>query len=114
GGQLPNGLALAPSTGAITGTPTMAGSFSFNAQVTDSKSAAASGGFSINISTSTAPGITTVSPDTGSTTGNETVAILGSNFQSGGTVKFGLSSAMSVQFVSATEVKAVTPAESAG
>lgn len=35
-GSLPPGLTLNPSTGAITGTPTQAGSFSFTAQVMDS------------------------------------------------------------------------------
>jgi hypothetical protein len=36
GGSLPTGLALNTSTGAITGTPTAAGTFSFTAQVSDS------------------------------------------------------------------------------
>jgi hypothetical protein len=40
-GNLPNGLSLNPTTGAITGTPTTAGSFSFTAQVTDSTGGAA-------------------------------------------------------------------------
>ncbi len=36
-GSLPPGLTLNPATGAITGTPTTAGSFSFTAKVTDSQ-----------------------------------------------------------------------------
>ena len=36
GGSLPNGLNLNPTTGAIAGTPTAAGTFSFTAQVQDS------------------------------------------------------------------------------
>jgi type II secretory pathway component GspD/PulD (secretin) len=38
-GSLPTGLSLAPSTGAITGTPNAAGNFTFTAQVTDSSTA---------------------------------------------------------------------------
>jgi Flp pilus assembly secretin CpaC len=39
-GALPTGLTLAPSTGAITGTPTTAGNFTFTVQVTDSSAPA--------------------------------------------------------------------------
>jgi hypothetical protein len=92
----------------------MAGSFAFGAKVTDSKSASASSNLSINVSTNPALTITTVSPDTGSTVGGETVTVLGSNFQTGATVKFGSSSAMSAQVQSTTQIQAVTPAESAG
>ena len=40
-GSLPAGLALNPATGAISGTPTAAGSYSFTAQVADSQNPAA-------------------------------------------------------------------------
>ena len=40
-GSLPPGLTLNPTTGAITGTPTTAGTFNFTAQVVDSNSAGA-------------------------------------------------------------------------
>ncbi|MGA3195469.1 MAG: Ig domain-containing protein, partial [Terriglobales bacterium] len=40
-GSLPPGLTLNPSTGAITGTPTTAGTFNFTAQVVDSRGTAA-------------------------------------------------------------------------
>jgi putative Ig domain-containing protein len=39
-GSLPNGLTLAPTTGAISGTPTVSGVFNFTASVTDSGSPA--------------------------------------------------------------------------
>ncbi len=113
-GQLPTGLSLSSSTGAISGTPSVAGSFAFGAQVKDSKAATASSNLSINISTTPAPAITTVSPNTGSPAGGDTITISGSNFLSGATVEFGSSAAMSVQVSSATQIQAVTPAESAG
>ena len=40
-GTLPDGLTLNPTSGAITGTPTLAGTFAFTAQVVDSRGAAA-------------------------------------------------------------------------
>jgi acid phosphatase len=50
-GQLPNGLSLSPSNGAITGTPTLAGAFTFTVQVKDNSGGAASAGFRISIAT---------------------------------------------------------------
>jgi hypothetical protein len=46
---LPAGLALNPSTGAITGTPTQSGNFSVNVTVTDSSSQTASASLALNI-----------------------------------------------------------------
>jgi hypothetical protein len=54
-GQLPTGLNLSTSSGIISGTPTVAGSFSFTIQVSDSAGATASAGFSITITTSQPP-----------------------------------------------------------
>jgi YVTN family beta-propeller protein/uncharacterized repeat protein (TIGR03803 family) len=47
GGSLPPGLSLNSSTGAITGTPTTAGTYNFTAQVVDSKSNTANASCSI-------------------------------------------------------------------
>ena len=54
-GQLPTGLSLSPSTGTISGMPTVAGSFSFTIQVKDSAAATTSAAFSINITTPQPP-----------------------------------------------------------
>ncbi len=48
-GALPPGLALGASTGAIAGTPTAPGAFSFNAQVTDSARSAAAKPFTLTV-----------------------------------------------------------------
>ncbi|MGH9740035.1 MAG: putative Ig domain-containing protein [Candidatus Acidiferrales bacterium] len=65
GGSLPPGLSLASSSGAITGTPSSAGTFSFTATASDTKSATATKslniligttGQTLSISTSNLPG----------------------------------------------------------
>jgi len=48
-GSLPGGLTLSPSSGAITGTPTTGGTFSFTITVTDSASVTATKSFSLSI-----------------------------------------------------------------
>lgn len=50
-----------------------------------------------------------VTPSTGPTSGGTTVTIDGTNFASGATVKFGTLPAASVEVISATEIRAVTP-----
>jgi hypothetical protein len=53
GGQLPNGLSLSPTNATITGTPTLAGGFTFTVQVKDSLGSTASGSLSISITAAT-------------------------------------------------------------
>jgi hypothetical protein len=48
-GSLPNGLALNPATGTLSGTPTSSGNFSFTVQVNDSASGFASKSFALTI-----------------------------------------------------------------
>ena len=63
---------------------------------------------------STAPTVTTVSPNTGSTAGGTAVTITGTNFAAGATVTFGTAAATNVVVVSATQITATTPAGTAG
>ena len=69
-GTLPPGLTLAPSTGAITGTPTAAGTFNFTATVVDSTepTLTATQAQTITIAPGCAPPPTTTTPPTPPTT----------------------------------------------
>jgi hypothetical protein len=60
------------------------------------------------------PTVSAVSPTAGPTTGGTTVSIFGTNFTSGMTVRFGGVNATNVVLVSSTELRAVSPARSAG
>src|SRR5260370_9045354 len=59
-GALPSGLALSSATGAIGGTPTSAGSFTFTVQVTDSAAATASQAYTLAVCS---PGLTLTLPN---------------------------------------------------
>lgn len=61
-----------------------------------------------------APTVTTVSPNTGPSTGATPIMITGTNFISGATVTIGVTPATAVVFVSATLITAVTPVGTAG
>jgi hypothetical protein len=73
-GSLPNGLSLS-SGGVFSGTPSLAGSFSFSVQVKDASSATASRNFSINIA-SPSPSVAITSPTSGSSVSG-TVSVSG-------------------------------------
>ncbi|MGY5346092.1 IPT/TIG domain-containing protein [Paenibacillus glucanolyticus] len=55
------------------------------------------------------PIITSITPDKGSVIGGEEVVIVGDKFMQGATVRFGAVEAVSVQTISPTEIKAITP-----
>ncbi|MBJ6727453.1 beta strand repeat-containing protein [Geomesophilobacter sediminis] len=62
-GSLPHGLTIDPVTGAITGTPDTQGVSNFTVLVTDHQGQTASQPYTINVTTSTTPTITTTAPD---------------------------------------------------
>ncbi|HXP11144.1 MAG TPA: IPT/TIG domain-containing protein, partial [Acidobacteriaceae bacterium] len=61
-----------------------------------------------------APTVSSVSPNSGSTSGGTAVTITGTNFAAGATVTFGSTAATSVVVVNSTTITATTPAGSAG
>ncbi|MFN2531074.1 MAG: IPT/TIG domain-containing protein [Pyrinomonadaceae bacterium] len=64
--------------------------------------------------TSTPPTITSLNPNTGSTSGGTSVSISGSGFVNGANVSFGGTPATNVTFVSSTNISALTPAHAEG
>jgi hypothetical protein len=60
------------------------------------------------------PTVISVSPNNGPTAGGTAVTIMGTNFASGATVKFGSAAATNVVVVNSTTITATTPAGSAG
>jgi hypothetical protein len=60
------------------------------------------------------PVVTSVSPNSGSTSGGASVTITGSNFASGATVKFDSTAATNVNVVSSTTITATVPPHTAG
>jgi len=86
------------------------GSVALNVTDTDGQSGSMPSAFTYT----SAPTLSSVSPNTGPATGGTTVTILGSGFQSGTNVAFGGISAASVTFVSSTEIQAVSPSSAAG
>jgi len=74
-GTLPAGITLS-SSGAISGTPTVAGTFSFKVQVKDAASNSATANLAINVVTPAAPTVSISSPANGSTVSG-TVSVSG-------------------------------------
>lgn len=66
------------------------------------------------IAPSTTPVVSSVSPNSGSTSGGTSVTISGINFAAGATVTFGGAPATNVFVVSSTSITATTPAAAAG
>jgi len=113
-GTLPGGLSLNSSTGTLSGTPTVSGSFSFGILVTDANGQTASRNFnfSIAVAASGNPTISSVSPTSG--TAGTSVTVNGANFVSGAVVAFGGTNATSTTFVNSTQLTASVPSIAVG
>jgi hypothetical protein len=111
---LPTGLAILPSTGAITGTPTVTSSAtSYTVTVTDANAATATASFSLTVNPP-APSLGSVAPASGPTAGGTSVTITGTNFTGATSVTFASTAAASFIVNSATTITALTPAHAAG
>jgi hypothetical protein len=79
-GALPTNLGINSSTGAITGSPTAAGTFNFTVTVTDGVGQTANKALSIVISSVAGPTLTSITPDQGGKGNVTPVTITGNNF----------------------------------
>ncbi len=109
---LPNGLAISPSTGAITGVPLHSGIYSVTVTATDGDGFTASASFTWTV---IGPIVTSVKPTSGPGAGGKKVAISGSKLSGATSVMFGSVAATSFTVnKTGTKITAIAPAESAG
>ena len=102
------------SSTSITATPPAhaAGAVAVVVTNPDAQKATLAGGFTYLAPP--APSVTSISPDSGPSTGGTSVTINGTSFVDGATVKFGALAATSVTFGSGTSLVAIAPAQAAG
>ena len=106
---LPTGLSLSTTTGAITGTPTVASAATtYTVTVTDANNATATNNFVLTVN-AVLPTISSISPTSGPTVGGTSVTINGTNFTGATAVSFGATAAM-FTVNSATQITASAPA----
>lgn len=106
GGSQSTAVTVASSTQINAVSPAgSAGTVSITVTDPDNQSASMASGFTY----SSAPSVSSISPNIGPVTGGTNVTILGSGFQSGATITFGGIAATSATMVSSTEIQAVSP-----
>ncbi|MBV4533714.1 autotransporter domain-containing protein [Pseudomonas sp. SWRI107] len=115
---LPAGLTLAESPGSTTttlsGTPTVAGTYTLIISVADDNFDADVGSYTLQVGASATPTLTGISPPSGSTAGGTSVTLTGTNLSGATAVTIGGTAATNIIVVNATTITATTPANAAG
>ena len=101
------------STGVISGTPTVASTYSFTVTATDAVSDTGSQPYSVTV-ISVTPTLVSISPTSGTTAGGTSVTLTGTNLTGTSSVTFAGIAATGVVVDSSTSVTAVTPADTTG
>jgi phosphatidylserine/phosphatidylglycerophosphate/cardiolipin synthase-like enzyme len=113
GGTAATGVVVSNSTTITATTPAhAAGAANVTVANSDGQSATLAGGFTYN--SPPAPTVTSVSPNTGPTSGGTAVTITGTNFVASATVTLGGTAATNVVVTNSTTITATTPAHAAG
>ena len=114
GGVLATGITFVSSSQLRAVTPSgTAGAQAVSVRNPNGATVSFAGGFTYTASATT-PTLTSVTPSSGPSTGGTVITLTGTNFVSGATVSVGGTAATAVTFVSATQVRATTPAGTAG
>ncbi|BAQ81547.1 putative Ig domain-containing protein [Pseudomonas sp. St29] len=115
---LPPGLILDPSPGSsntiLHGTPTTAGTYTFSITLNDGLNQGGVATYTLVVTSSATPTLTTVTPNNGSTAGATSVTLTGTNLTGATAVSFGGTSATGYIVNNATTITATTPAHAAG
>ena len=114
GGVLATGITFVSSSQLRAVTPPgAAGAQAVSVRNPNGATVSFAGGFTYT-APATTPTLTSVTPSSGPSTGGTVITLAGTNFVSGATVRVGGTAATAVTFVSATQVRATTPAGTAG
>lgn len=115
---LPPGLVLAPSPGSATttlyGAPTTAGTYTFSITLTDGLNQGGVATYTLVVTSSAMPTLTSTTPNSGSTAGGTSVTLTGTNLTGATAVSFGGTAASGYIVNNASTITATTPAHAAG